>query len=417
MFAQSNMPTRHYVMGALPLHDLPECRMVKAIVNGDIVTVDQLLDAGLDINAVICLYENKPRSLSVGEIANDCVNNNARLFGRLNTTQFAFSVTESKIVPGKWIGIYDRNAQEPGVLFTIGGGGVVYTLFGTPLMIACRMKNAWMVDNLLQRGANPNVFVQQTRISDFTKCVSARPWYSPLRALFGTMEGSMELASRDDVRVNKIIMQLIKAGLRFAPEDDMGRNALWDALEDCSPAVLKMAVNSGLNVNAPDHQGKTFVDSLREFDEKCGGKPNARRVKEACREMLDFLKERKLVPNDEKDPDEDKFTPVKLDASSLTEGVAPDQPAGGEPLRGVAPTSSVGDSPSGIGPVAPLANPSIATIDGGGGYSSRGRRRCIGCGGTGKCRKCRGIGHVIEPNSGSRIPCPKECAACNGTGY
>ena len=419
MYAQSTMPTRHYVMGQNPLNDLPECRMVKAVVNGDIATVDQLLDAGLDINGVICLYENRPRSLTAGELMSDSVNNNARIFGRINTTLFAFSMTKSRIVPGTWVGIYDRNAREEGTLFTIGGGGVVYTLFGTPLMIACRMKNAWMVENLLKRGANPNVFVQQAKISDFTKCVSARPWYSPLRALYGTMEGATELATRDDARVNKIIVQLINAGLRFAPEDDMGRNALWDALEDCSPAVLKMAVNSGLNVNASDHQGKTFVDSLREFDQKCVGRPNARLVKKACREMLEFLKEKKLVPDDDKGVDDDKFTPVKLDASAFTESAVPDQPAGKEPLRGVAPTSSVEDSPSGISPAAPLANPVAVPIVGGtgGGYSSGGRRRCIGCGGTGKCQKCRGIGHVLEPNSGARIPCDKKCRACQGRGY
>ena len=281
-------PNLNFFLGqqGLPTTDMPECSMVKAVVGGDVNTIDLLVRAGMDIDEPICLYERPSMGSrpSFREVHTGQVDISRRFLGIVQTTSMPFVPVRSSIIPNKlWVGL-PGNIREPGVLFTLGGGSASYTLFGTPLMIACRMRNKHMVKLLLERyQANPNILIEQT------SSAGTRPYYSALRALFGPANGSFDPPSNEEEgKIRDIIGMLCNAGLCLAPEDGRNRNALWDALEDASVIEFGMALRY-YNVNSTDTSEKPFVQYLNEYVAASMAMPNGRYVKKACLDMMDML--------------------------------------------------------------------------------------------------------------------------------
>ena len=178
-------------------------------------------------------------------------------------------------------------------------------ILGTPLMIAVRAKRKHIVKKLLERGANPNVFIA---VADYNRadivswntspyaygCKIGGPWgckrsKTYLCALLDCyMKMTMLTYGRDSSEnavEDEIAKMLIEHGAGFIKEeDDYGRNMLWDVARVGSPYLLAEMVKRGFDINHEDNQGNAILDYcsgstsrfLRKLDE-LGAKGKDRR--------------------------------------------------------------------------------------------------------------------------------------------
>lgn len=437
VYAHLGVPTTHFRLGVPPPQaDTPECAMAKAVLHGDVDTLDGLLEAGMDIDCVICLLEKSPADnrASYAELQSGQIDWSRRFFKQAKTTSLEFVVTASSIAPRwQWVGLLgDYAAREKNVLFTVADAsvrqGFAYTLFGTPLMIACRAKNKYMVKQLLDRGANPNVFIQQKTVSDFSTRISARPWYYAIRALFGPADGRVDLPRKNDKTATEILRMLCDAGACLPPEDAMGRNALWDALEDMSPMTMDMALKT-FDANGQDHQGKSFVDCLREYEANSQAMKNGRYVKAVCRDMIETLENRGIIKKDDSSNKykHGDFVPARMPSGSEAAPSANGLPAQGraqEPSAAMPPAGSRYVPAAGIAPApaftpsrsAPFVGPAMIPPAIMPPLPASGitppRQHCPACRGSHSCRICKGTGRATLSYTGGTTL----CTACKGTG-
>ena len=141
-------------------------------------------------------------------------------------------------------------------------------LYGTPLMVAARLGNKFMVKNLLSRGANPNVFIRTGGVlhcrgslfgakENLIGCT--RPWICALLDTYSMIDGK---SVRD---MSACASMLVEAGAYFprSTKDDQGRTMLWDAAILTSPELAEICVKRyGFNVNEEDNLGKTVSEYL-----------------------------------------------------------------------------------------------------------------------------------------------------------
>lgn len=157
------------------------------------------------------------------------------------------------------------------IAYVSGGVGVQSSwleLYGTPLMVAARLGNKYMVKKLLAKGANPNVFIRTGGVlhchgeffsanKNLIGCI--RPWICALIDTYSMIEGK---SARD---MSACASMLIDAGAYFprSTKDDQGRTMLWDAVMLTSPELVEICVKRfGLNVNEEDNLGKTVSEYL-----------------------------------------------------------------------------------------------------------------------------------------------------------
>ena len=163
------------------------------------------------------------------------------------------------------------NMDFRSIAYVSGGAGVQRSwleLYGTPLMVAARLGNKYMVKKLLAKGANPNVFIRTGGVlhchgalfstnKNLIGCI--RPWICALIDTYSMIEGK---SARD---MSACASMLIDAGAYFprSTKDDQGRTMLWDAVMLTSPELVETCVKRfGLNVNEEDNLGKTVSEYL-----------------------------------------------------------------------------------------------------------------------------------------------------------
>ena len=133
-------------------------------------------------------------------------------------------------------------------------------LFGTPLMIAARSGSVYMVQELLRRGANPNIFIRigvVPNVKFIPKPGICRPWMCALKETFACNARNSE----------KVAKALIKGGAVLPSEDSAGRTVLWDALETKNTFLLDIALKNGVDPTREDHTGRSFIDCLNELED------------------------------------------------------------------------------------------------------------------------------------------------------
>ena len=278
----------------VPLDSMPEGKIVRAVIDGDLETVDAMLDAGFDIDKVILFYNGKTdRLFRVSEF--DPVRN----FNSYRVTHSGSATLDSK----EWIA----------------------ELYGTPLMVAARIGNSKMVSHLLGRGANPNIFIE-TKFNFRSLPFNVRNQIYALKEAYWPAISAI-YERKDEVFVKKVFSRcdriarmLVDAGAMLAPEDRAGRTALYDAFEARSTYLLELGVKSGLDPLAEDNTGKNFVEFLQDL---CARHDNYENYENLVRVFLDTLRkngvalpadaERLVMPDNADSADDDpSFRPVKI---------------------------------------------------------------------------------------------------------
>ena len=162
-------------------------------------------------------------------------------------------------------------SMDFGSIAYVSGSGVQSSwleLYGTPLMVAARLGNKFMVKKLLAKGANPNVFIRTGGVlhchgtlfssnKNLIGCI--RPWICALVDTYTVIEGKK---TQD---ISACASMLIDAGAYFprSTKDDQGRTMLWDAVILTSPEFVELCVKRfGLNVNEEDNLGRTVSEYL-----------------------------------------------------------------------------------------------------------------------------------------------------------
>ena len=157
----------------------------------------------------------------------------------------------------------------------LGGNGrfhsTLSTIYGTLLMVAARTGNAFMVKELLKRGADPNVMIktggvetkmgirecERPYICALIEAATEGTFYSANPTVQEIMREGHKKGSRS---IAECIDLLVAAGAALPPPDGKGRNALWDALACQNEKLLELALKSGLDINTKDNKGKTVLD-------------------------------------------------------------------------------------------------------------------------------------------------------------
>ena len=247
---------------ATPKEMTPEGKFVQAIINGDVETVNAMLNDGFNIDSVILFCNgNKPQTFPISEWTPP------------------FSARALPSVPVSRNGSYDIRPfpflnRTP--VYVMGPQEGPCELYGTPLMVAARIGNARMVSLLLSRGANPNVFIE-TKFA-FANQANACPYpFSMRNQIYALKEAywpalDMMIKQYDQTVINnafsrcdRIARMLVDAGAMLAPDDRAGRTALYDAFETWSVFLLELGLKSGLDPLAEDNTGKNFVDFLMDM--------------------------------------------------------------------------------------------------------------------------------------------------------
>ncbi len=247
-------------------------QMVKAISEGDIRAVDRLLDdEKVCINDVISTRDCTTELPWTLWDPNSSVDAKCRpyhftdIVSRMRNFQTEAAMNDIRYTSHS----YHVARRLPAINYD-------YEIFGTPLMIAVRLRNSYMVNELLRRGANPNVFIRCAAVcfsrigewSDFSVITSGQmpttdgsldgyllPRLCALTDLYGT--GTLQTQRTDDA----IAEVLVKAGAVFPnKEDGRGRTAMWDVAAVRSIYLLKLLCSNGWDVNHKDHLGNTVAD-------------------------------------------------------------------------------------------------------------------------------------------------------------
>ncbi len=270
--------------------------MEKAILGGDIKLVDRLLQAqGKSINDVIAISGREDRwRLSDKKAILD-----SRRYDPPKVDPIIFDgevYDNTPFIPAG--GPFGQNAMDispfappQGDYYAIYGDTKCYVL-GTPLMIAARAHKKYMVRALLQRGANPNVFIKvgDYFVNDKRRLDSGNQFLVINATADAQMKRACGMTGRDvgtwkcrrsylcalfdcyvamDARkvdkADEIANLLIEHGATFiSGTDDMGRNALWDAARLKSAYLFGEMVKRGLDVNQEDTNDKTVFDYCAE---------------------------------------------------------------------------------------------------------------------------------------------------------
>ncbi len=170
----------------------PQKMMLDALNNGDMQTIDRLLDGSLHVDEVLCFSEEQwPCEPCTNQI------NTRILVPGLHV--WHERPPETRVLADCFWRAYPRAADG-----AFGYGSI--RLYGTPLMAACRARNVKMVSFLLRRGANPNMFVK----------LGDGKWLYALR------EPYVNAASaRDRSRAESICTLLAEAGAVMMEGDDL----------------------------------------------------------------------------------------------------------------------------------------------------------------------------------------------------
>lgn len=156
-------------------------------------------------------------------------------------------------------------------------------ILGTPLMIAVRARRKHIVKQLLERDANPNVFIAvadyhrgdivswntnpysynpNSKIGGPWGCKRSKAYLCALLDCYMKMTmltGGKNLGENADE--DEIAKMLIESGAGFIKDvDDYGRNMLWDVARVGSPYLLSEMVKRGFDINREDNQGNTILD-------------------------------------------------------------------------------------------------------------------------------------------------------------
>lgn len=157
----------------------------------------------------------------------------------------------------------ERRINEGGLF----GNGVTMTvkLLGTPLMIAARARNRFMVAELLKRGANPNVFiaVQDYQPDSYyvNKKATTGAWACRRPFLCALFDVYLQMDPATMDKADAIAKMLLDNGATFYKKpDDYGRTAIWDAARLKSPYLLSEMVKRGFDINVEDNVGKTVAE-------------------------------------------------------------------------------------------------------------------------------------------------------------
>lgn len=241
-----------------------------AIEGGNIDEVDAFLRAGIDVNDIIVADNWGGADIVDFEaisLAKDATFMKASSFGArgmLETMGYFVSLQPAKMAgTGAGAGSrmsFSEMARQRNASYGSGMPAQGF-LLGTPLMIAARSGSAYMVQELMRRGANPNIFIR-TRVAANAKITakpgSCRPWMCALKETFACNARNSE----------KIAKALIKGGAVFPSEDSSGRTVLWDALETKSAFLLDIALKNGVDPTREDHTGRSFIDCLNGMDDR-----------------------------------------------------------------------------------------------------------------------------------------------------
>lgn len=263
----------------------PAATLVEGIRSGDVDAVDEVLDSGeLGIDEPICFTmgragrvletDKKSWSLTVGmrQVTKEAIRRHlsgdpghAMIIpnapGIVPTTPGIILNTPGVSTFGdSW-----QNAAGESNPFNMNESAYLH---GTPLMVAARFGNRFMVKHLLKRGANPNVFIVVGRTSNGFKSLLgkitepvSRPYLFALEECYREADG---IQGKTRAKMDECANILIAAGAVLPPEDKQGRNGLWDAAIARSIPMLELAVKSGIDVNAVDHLDKSVADYIAE---------------------------------------------------------------------------------------------------------------------------------------------------------
>ncbi len=240
-----------------PENKTREGLLVEAIIGGDIATVNKVLDSGMDIDKVLIFLDgNSPVKVPMSAI------DLSDAFGR-------FMCSHN----------FDRGCYQ----VSLGDGFYRHNFYGTPLMLAARLGRTKIVELLLKRGANPNIFIETKQKYDPSRFGlfpnSIRSTMYALKEAYWPLFNIVRKGKEEEMwnatlaKCDKIAKMLVKAGAMFAPADpNTQRTALYDAAETMSPFMLELALKSGEGEppKTPDPleedtTGRSFVDFIVQY--------------------------------------------------------------------------------------------------------------------------------------------------------